>query len=127
MSSFRSGSSPSHSLHRPYHARSMHSPLSRGSSVGTADGVVVVLGMVGGGVMVLRSCVVVVPKSVVTSSLHPQNRPGVKQVVLVTVGVVVVVVVLVTVPVLSLQPNQPLVQVSKTQTHSINRSGGLTE
>lgn len=126
MSSFRSGSSPSHSLHRPYHARSMHSPFSGGSSVGTADGVVVVLGMVGGGVMVLRSCVVVVPNSVVTSSLHPQNRPGVKQVVLVTVGVVVVVV-LVAVSVLSLQPNQPLVKVSETHTHSINRSGGLTE
>jgi hypothetical protein len=70
--------------------------------------------------MVLRSCVVVVPNSVVTSSLHPQNRPGVKHVVLVTVGVgevvEMVVVVLVTVSVLSLQPNQPLVKVSETHT-----------
>jgi len=120
MSSLLSGSSPSHSLHRPYHALSMHSPFSGRSSVGTAEGTVVVVGMLGGAVMVLRSCVVVVPNSVVTSSLHPQNRPGVKHVVLVTVGVgevvEMVVVVLVTVSVLSLQPNQPLVKVSETHT-----------
>jgi hypothetical protein len=43
----------------------------------------------------------------VASSRHPQNRPGVSQVVLEVVEVVVVVVVTSSVVVLSLQPNQP--------------------
>jgi hypothetical protein len=82
--------------------------------VGSAEGAVVVLGMLGGEVIVLCSCIVVLLEAVVvvTSSLHPQNRPGVKHVVLVAVGVVDVVVLVVVVVVLSLQPNQPLNKVS---------------
>jgi hypothetical protein len=71
--------------------------------------------MLGGEVIVLCSCIVVLLEAVVvvTSSLHPQNRPGVKHVVLVAVGVVEdVVVLVVVVVVLSLQPNQPLNKVS---------------
>ena len=85
MSSTPSGTPPVHSLHRPYHARSRHSAFSGISSVGAAAGAVVVLGRLGGEVMVLCFCVVVVLGSVVTSSWHPQNRPGDSQVVLLVV------------------------------------------
>jgi hypothetical protein len=71
---------------------------------------------------------------VVISSLHPQNRPGVKHVVLVAVGVVDVVVVVGDVVVLSLHPNQPLNKVSGVDTHKVQRAnmrasgeGALTE
>jgi predicted homoserine dehydrogenase-like protein len=56
MSSTSSGASPSHSLHRPYHARRTQRPGPGGSSsVGSAEGAVVVLGMLGGEVIVVRS------------------------------------------------------------------------
>ena len=114
MSSLPSGASPPHSLHLPYHARSTQPPFSGGSSsVGAAEGAVVGLGMLGGDVIVLCSCVVVLLVSVVAWSLHPQNRPGVRHVVLVAVGVVDVVVVTLVV-VLSLHPNQPLVKLAKS-------------
>ena len=64
--------------------------------VGAAEGVIVGSGRLGGDVIVLCSCVVVVSAvlvAVVVSSLQPQNRPGVMHVVLVSVGVVEVVVV----------------------------------
>lgn len=113
MSSTLPGASPSHSLHMPYQARWTHRPFSGGSSsVGAAEGAAVVLGILGGEVIVLCSCVVVLLDAAVVSSWQPQNRPGVMHVVLVAVGVVEVVVVLVVV--LSLQPNHPLSQVSKT-------------
>ena len=85
MSSGLSRTLPVHSLHRPYHARSTHSAFSGASSVGAAAGAVVVLGRLGGEVMVLCFCVVVVLGAVVTSSWHPQNRPGDSQVVLLVV------------------------------------------
>lgn len=66
-----------------------------------------------------RSCVAVALDSTDVWSWHPQNRPGVRHVVLVVaVGVgdaEVVVVVVVLVVVLSLHPNQPLHKVSAIQ------------
>lgn len=116
MSSLPSGASPSHSLHRPYQARSTHVSLLGGTElVGAAEGVVVGSGRLGGDVIVLCSSeavVVVVPAPDVVSSLHPQNRPGVRQLVLVCVGIVEVVVVVTTLVVLSLHPNQPLIQLA---------------
>jgi hypothetical protein len=88
--------------------------MSGASPVGVAEGLALEVGMAGGDVIVLCSCAVVELLSVVVVlSLHPQNRPGVKQVVLVLVAVGVVVeevvdVVVVLVSVLSLHPNQPL-------------------
>ena len=78
--------------------------------MGAGGGADVGLGMLGGGVIVLCSCVDVAPGTAEVSSLHPQNRPGVMQVVVAVVVVVVVVVTLVVV--LSLHPNQPLGKVS---------------
>lgn len=81
--------------------------------MGAGGGTVVGLGMLGGGVIVLSdSCVDVAPGAAEVSSLHPQNRPGVMQVV-VAVVVVVVVVVVSLVVVLSLHPNQPLVKLAE--------------
>ena len=80
--------------------------------MGTADGAVVGLGILGGEVMVICSSVVVLDIADV-SSWHPQNRPGVRHEVLVTLGVVDVVVVVIVVVVLSLHPNQPLLKVRK--------------
>jgi hypothetical protein len=87
----------------------MHRPVPGGSSsVGTAEGAVVGVGILGGDVIVPGSSVAVVLDMADVSSLHPQNRPGVRHVVLVTLGVVEVVVVVVVVVVLSLHPNHPL-------------------
>lgn len=74
--------------------------------MGAGGGAVVGLGTLGGGVIVLCSCVDVAPGRAEVSSLHPQNRPGVMQVVVAVVVVVKVVVVMLVV-VLSLHPNQP--------------------
>lgn len=98
----------------PYQLRRMHvAVLVGGVSVTVSTGVVADGGRLGGEVMVC--CDVVVPLIMVdVLSLHPQNRPGVKQVVLmllvevalvsVDFEVVVIDVVVVT---LSLQPNHP--------------------
>jgi hypothetical protein len=86
--------------------------------VGTAEGAVVGVGKLGGDVIVPGSSVAVALGIADVSSLHPQNRPGVRHEVLVTLGVVTlgvvkVVVVVVLVVVLSLHPNQPLLKVRK--------------
>ena len=115
MSSFAPvGASESHSAHLPYHARLRHLASLVGGvvSVGASDWGDVVVGRLGGSVMVDR-CDVLVPLIIVdVLSLPPQNRPGVKQVVLETVDVLVgatdVGEVTEVVVVLSLQPNQPL-------------------
>lgn len=114
MSSFAvSGTPASHSVHIPYHARCTQLALLVGAgSVGLADGGGAVVGSVGGVVIVLFSELVVSLIIVDVLSPHPQNRPGVRHVVvivsvLVAVGGVVEVVVEVVVAVLSLQPNQP--------------------
>ena len=81
--------------------------------MGTVGGAGAEVDMVGGEVIVWCSCVVVTLGSTEVWSWHPQNRPGVKQVVLVSVGVGVGgIVVVVLVVVLSLHPNQPLDRVS---------------
>jgi hypothetical protein len=81
--------------------------------VGTAEGAVVGVGKLGGDVIVPGSSVAVALGIADVSSLQPQNRPGVRHEVLVTLGVVKVVVVVVLVVVLSLHPNQPLLKVRK--------------
>lgn len=73
--------------------------------MGAVDGADVEVGMTGGAVMVDSPDVTGGPTSVAVLSMQPQNRPGVRQDVLVKVGVGVVVVMVVVV--LSLQPNQP--------------------
>ena len=92
--------------------------------MGPAEGADVVLGILGGEVMVLCSCVDVAPDVVDVSSRQPQNRPGVMHVVVVLVAVGVADVVLVVVVVLSLHPNQPLLQISNALALY---SGKLTE
>jgi len=93
-----------------------------GVSVAMGGGRTVVVGRVGGSVIV-DSCDVVVSLIMVdVLSLQPQNRPGVRHVVLVVLVVLVVefvvfvgsTAVVVVVVVLSLQPNQPLEKCQQT-------------
>lgn len=65
---FTESSSPSHSLHMPYHARSTHRDVLGGSPVGSAAGGDVVVGMAGGEVILSCSRVVVMLESDVVLS-----------------------------------------------------------